>query len=42
MHAKFPVAYEKDSAAFIESEIARVESTLKKYENVVFTAFPLS
>ena len=41
-HAKFPVAYEKDSAAFIESEIARAESTLKEYENVVFTAFPLS
>lgn len=39
--ANFPAAYEKDAAAFVASELARAESTLKEYRTVVFTAIPL-
>ena len=39
--ASFPVAYENDASAFIESELARAESTLKEYKNIVFKIIPL-
>jgi len=39
--ANFPAAYERDAAAFIESELARAEGTLKEYRTIVFTAIPL-
>lgn len=39
--ANFPIAYEKDAPAFVESELARGEATLKEYKNVVFTAIPI-
>ncbi len=37
----FPIEYQKDTTAFVESEIARTEATLKEYRNVVFTAIPI-
>lgn len=37
----FEKAYNKDAAAFVESEIARTESTLKEYKTVVFKAIPI-
>ena len=37
----FETAYNTDASAFVASEIARAESTLKEYKNVVFTAIPL-
>jgi len=40
-HKIFPIEYQKDAAAFVESEIARTEATLKEYRNVVFTAIPV-
>ncbi len=39
--ANFPKAYEKDPSAFLESELARAESTLKEYKNVVFKGIPV-
>lgn len=39
--ANFPVAYERDAAAFVEAERVRAEGTLKEYDTVVFTAIPL-
>ena len=39
--ANFPVAYQQDSSAFVESELARAEATLKEYKTIVFTAIPL-
>jgi len=39
--ANFPIAYQKDASAFIESELDRTEATLKEYDNVVFKAIPL-
>jgi hypothetical protein len=39
--ASFPIAYESDASAFVESELARAEATLKEYKNIVFTAIPL-
>lgn len=39
--AIFPIAYERDASAFIKSELARAEATLKEYNNVVFTAIPI-
>ena len=39
--ANFPIAYEQDATAFVASEIARSEATLKEYSNVVFTAIPI-
>ena len=38
---QFEKAYNSNASAFVESELARVESTLKEYKNVVFTAIPL-
>ncbi len=38
---QFEKAYNSDAPAFVESELARAESTLKEYKNVVFTAIPL-
>ena len=39
--ADFPVAYEQDASAFVQSELTRAEGTLKEYRNVVFTAIPV-
>ncbi|OAV44052.1 hypothetical protein [Lewinella sp. 4G2] len=39
--AEFPVAYERDAAAFVAAERVRAEATLKEYDNVVFTAIPI-
>jgi hypothetical protein len=39
--SQFEKAYNKDASAFVESELARAESTLKEYKTVVFTAIPL-
>ena len=39
--ASFPIAYEKDESAFVTSELARADATIKEYRNVVFTAIPL-
>ena len=38
---QFEAAYAEDAAAFVESEIARAEATLREYETVVFKAIPL-
>ena len=38
---QFETAYNSDASAFVVSEIARAESTLKEYKNIVFTAIPL-
>ena len=38
---QFEKAYNSDASAFVQSELARAESTLKEYKNVVFTAIPL-
>lgn len=37
---QFETAYNKDAAAFVDSELARAESTLKEYRNIVFKAIP--
>ena len=37
----FPTAYAQDATAFVQSEIERVDATLKEYKTVVFTAIPL-
>ena len=39
--ANFPAAYERDASAFVASELARAEGTLKEYKTIVFTAIPL-
>jgi len=39
--SSFAADYNQDATAFVKSEIARAESTLKEYKNVVFTAIPL-
>ncbi len=39
--AQFPIAYEQDASAFVESELVRAEGTLKEYKQIVFTAIPL-
>ena len=38
---KFENAYHNDAMAFVDSEIDRVEATLKEYQVVVFRAVPL-
>ncbi|TXF88423.1 hypothetical protein FUA23_14905 [Neolewinella aurantiaca] len=38
---QFESAWKADPSAFVDSEIKRVEGTLKEYQNVVFTAIPL-
>lgn len=37
----FEIAYNNDASSFVESEIARTESTLKEYKTVVFKAIPI-
>jgi hypothetical protein len=39
--SQFEKAYNNDATAFVQSELARAESTLKEYKTVVFTAIPL-
>lgn len=39
--ADFSIAYDRDASAFVASELARAEATLKEYRTVVFTAIPL-
>lgn len=39
--SQFEKAYNKDTSAFIKSETARVDATLKEYNTVVFKAIPL-
>lgn len=39
--ANFPIAYNQDSKAFVESELDRADATLKEYDTVVFKAIPL-
>jgi len=38
---EFETAYHTDAIAFIHSEMARTQSTLKEYKTIVFTAIPL-
>ena len=38
---QFEVAYNNDALAFVESELARAEGTLKEYQNIVFKVIPL-
>lgn len=38
---QFEKAYQKDSVAFVTSELERANATLKEYKNVVFTAIPI-
>lgn len=38
---QFELAYKKDASAFVDSEIVRVERTLKEYQTIVFKAVPL-
>ena len=38
---QFEKSYKIDASALVESELARAESNLKEYKNVVFTAIPL-
>lgn len=38
---QFENAYKSDASAFVESEKARTESTLKEYKTVVFKAIPI-
>ncbi len=37
---QFKTAYNKDASAFVESELARAESTLKEYQTIVFKVIP--
>ena len=39
--ANFPIAYERDSSAFVASELARTKGTINEYRNVVFKAIPI-
>lgn len=39
--ANFPIAYQEDPAAFVQSEISRVDDTLHEYQTVVFKAIPI-
>lgn len=39
--SEFETAYNSDASGFIDSEITRVEKTIKEYKSVVFTAIPL-
>lgn len=38
---EFEAAYHKDAAAFVESEMTRIESTLEEYKTIVFKAIPI-
>lgn len=37
---EFETAYNNDAPAFVESEMVRVEGTLKEYQTIVFKAIP--
>ncbi len=37
---QFETAYNTDASAFVQSELARAESTLKEYETIVFKVIP--
>ncbi len=39
--SQFEKAYNQDALAFVQSEIERVDRTLKEYKTVVFTAIPI-
>ncbi len=39
--AHFPLPYNDNASAFLQSEMSRVEQTLKEYKVQVFTAIPL-
>lgn len=39
--SSFEEDFNKDAPAFVQSEIERVDTTLKEYKTVVFTAIPL-
>jgi uncharacterized membrane protein len=39
--SSFKEDFNKDAPAFVQSEIERVDATLKEYKTVVFTAIPL-
>ncbi|WP_372754178.1 hypothetical protein [Labilibaculum sp.] len=38
---QFEKDYHRDALAFVASELERAQSTLKEYQNIVFTAIPL-
>lgn len=38
---QFKIDYTENSTAFIDSELARTDATLKEYKNVVFTGIPV-
>lgn len=38
---QFEIAYNKDVAEFVESEITRAEATLKEYKTIVFKVIPI-
>ncbi len=39
--SQFEKAYNKDAPAFVKAEMARVDSTLKEYNTIVFKSIPL-
>ncbi len=38
---QFPRAYDQSPEAFVDTEIERVDATIKEYRNIVFTAIPI-
>ncbi len=38
---QFEKAYQKNSVAFVTSELERADATLKEYKNIVFTVIPI-
>lgn len=38
---QFENAYQEDVVAFVDTELARVEATIKEYSNVVFSGIPI-
>lgn len=39
--SSFEAAHNSDATAFVDSEISRVDGTLREYQTVVFTAIPI-
>ena len=39
--ANFPIDYNNNPSAFVQSEIARADKTVKEFKTVVFTAIPI-
>lgn len=39
--SSFSADFNKDASAFVQSEVERVDATLKEYKTIVFTAIPL-